>query len=641
MADGTVEVDWTPVDVETSAAAVVARMTDASNYLVAHYWSDSLWLYRVANGQYTWLGQAPVSDAGATTHHLAVKLAGAAIEVWWDGVQEIVASDAFNATATRHGFRWYSWWDSLCTYDRFEVSALPAIASVTVTPSSATIPMNGGRMFSAQALDGSGAPIPSVSFTWQSSNAAVLSVRTASATMGAAISEGVGSATLTAVAFGGGGQGSSSVTVSAPPPPPPPPPPPCLGGLFPSGTTWPADGGIGQITVSAPTNCGWSVDWNAPWITPLQTSGNGNTVVSYAVDRNDSGVTRSGVINVGGATFAIDQNTTFVGSDPSAPPPPPPPPGQSLSPPCNVTVTVEPWELAFGASGATGTLSVEAASNCYVSIVPKDDWVILERTDGSGNWATSIFVQPNQGTESRKTILDVGTIEGFAIPIPQAAAGGAAVHPYQTLIKVAGEVQGPDPGPPPGGNDPSTPHEPKATPTEPSGGGGEPTQVDRQFESASSCPMNAQQMINTIKGNFANFGDFTGAFGPLGAPLVYANAKFGNVPVALGAVIPIHSQMVPPNPGGVPRAYNVDVTVTVSEVTSTSFTFTTNPGHVLFPATITFSASDTASGLYFNIHVQGQFANIISNMMFLAGGDDLESKIWNHFLSQVHAKCEE
>jgi hypothetical protein len=411
IADGIVETDWTPGGLDVPVATIIARMSNSTNYLLAHYWQQNLWLYRVDNDHYTLLGQAAVADPGTVSHHLALKLAGSAIEVWWDGVQEIVASDAFNSTATRHGFRWYSWWDWLSTYERFEVSALPTIASVTVTPSTATIPMNGGRMLAAQALDAGGDPIPGVSFTWQSSNTGVVSTRVASSTSGAMISEGVGSATVTAVAFGGGAQGSASLTVTSPPPPPPPG---CSGGVFPSGTEWHADGGIGEITLSAPSVCGWDVTANAPWIIPLQTSGTGEMVLTYAVDRNDTGSPRTTTIAVASATFTVTQTEVFM--DPSG--------GSSGGGSGGGASSCEPHVSTFyvlvGSNGASRDIIVSGTAGCYATAVSFAPWATVSTSQGTDVWQTTVVVGQNPSSDVRVGVVVVG---GTTVAIEQNGAG--------------------------------------------------------------------------------------------------------------------------------------------------------------------------------------------------------------------------
>jgi hypothetical protein len=53
-----------------------------------------------------------------------------------------------------------------------------------------------------------------------------------------------------------------------------------------------------------------------------------------------------------------------------------------------------------------------------------------------------------------------------------------------------------------------------------------------------------------------------------------------------------------------------DAAVQVSQVSPTGFTFTTLPGHVQYPATISFAASPSGSGhVNFAINVNGVFAN--------------------------------
>jgi hypothetical protein len=75
---------------------------------------------------------------------------------------------------------------------------------------------------------------------------------------------------------------------------------------------------------------------------------------------------------------------------------------------------------------------------------------------------------------------------------------------------------------------------------------------------------------------------------------------------------------------------------------SSSFTFTTLPGHVLYPATISFTASSSEAGyLTFVINVNGNFANLGSEIGYYAGGSNLEDHIWKHVLQQVQADCKQ
>ncbi|MGH9514301.1 MAG: hypothetical protein ACRD3P_01305 [Terriglobales bacterium] len=66
-------------------------------------------------------------------------------------------------------------------------------------------------------------------------------------------------------------------------------------------------------------------------------------------------------------------------------------------------------------------------------------------------------------------------------------------------------------------------------------------------------------------------------------------------------------------------------------------TFTTNPGHLLFPAYITFAAGPASpASIDFNISLGGTIA---SQIEFDFGGGAFEDAQWNHFLGQVTAFC--
>jgi hypothetical protein len=67
---------------------------------------------------------------------------------------------------------------------------------------------------------------------------------------------------------------------------------------------------------------------------------------------------------------------------------------------------------------------------------------------------------------------------------------------------------------------------------------------------------------------------------------------------------------------------------------------TTLPGHVLYPATISFAGSTSGAGsLNFAITVNGMFANKDAEVGYYAAGKYLETNIWNHVLAQVQSDC--
>jgi len=159
------------------------------------------------------------------------------------------------------------------------------------------------------------------------------------------------------------------------------------------------------------------------------------------------------------------------------------------------------------------------------------------------------------------------------------------------------------------------------------------------------CRLGASDVISAIDANFSSFGNFSGTFGPFGAPLAEASVNFGSGPLTLGGNVSITNvniaPSVPTGPGvSPPNVQIINTSVTVQTMTTTSFTFATVPGHVLYPATITFAADNTPNGqVNFSIHVNGDFASLKNEALYYLGGNNLENQIWNHFISNVQKLC--
>jgi len=83
--------------------------------------------------------------------------------------------------------------------------------------------------------------------------------------------------------------------------------------------------------------------------------------------------------------------------------------------------------------------------------------------------------------------------------------------------------------------------------------------------------------------------------------------------------------------------FSQTLSVNVQSMNSQSMTFTTNPGHLLYPASITFAASPASPGsINFNINLGGTVA---SPAQFYFGGSSFEDAQWNHFLGKVGGFC--
>jgi hypothetical protein len=160
--------------------------------------------------------------------------------------------------------------------------------------------------------------------------------------------------------------------------------------------------------------------------------------------------------------------------------------------------------------------------------------------------------------------------------------------------------------------------------------------VNPSYTVNAPCSTDAAGLMSRVESDFSKFGDYTGNFGPGGVPAATGVVAFGKGPLVEGGTVPISNV----NLVGGSHAIPFNVSVTVATLFPTSFTFVTNPGHVLHPASITFSASDAGAGrINFSIQVSGNFASGYHWALYHAGGNDLENNIWNHFLHNVQAAC--
>jgi len=159
--------------------------------------------------------------------------------------------------------------------------------------------------------------------------------------------------------------------------------------------------------------------------------------------------------------------------------------------------------------------------------------------------------------------------------------------------------------------------------------------VVKEYDSSTLCPEGASGLIQHLEANFSQFASYSGSFGALG--LATGTVVFGSGPLTLGRTVSIGSVVTAP----VLPPQVVNTSVTVTSLTSTSFTFTTVPGHVLFPATITFAAMNAyvGSNVNFSIKINGDFASATDEAKYYLGGSDFEDGIWSHLLNTAAADC--
>lgn len=149
-------------------------------------------------------------------------------------------------------------------------------------------------------------------------------------------------------------------------------------------------------------------------------------------------------------------------------------------------------------------------------------------------------------------------------------------------------------------------------------------QVKKHFSLTTPCAASAEKLMGAVENNFSRFGNYSA--GPFGVTFTPPSG------MNVGSVIPINIGTM---------GHHQNLSVTVQSMNSQSLTFTTNPGHLLYPASITFSAS-TGSGnsINFNIDLSGNFPNLFRHLEFDIGGGLFENAQWKNFLAQVKAFCD-
>ncbi len=155
----------------------------------------------------------------------------------------------------------------------------------------------------------------------------------------------------------------------------------------------PAAGGSGSVgVIRSRPECGYSVVEGPSWIT--LTSSPDPDIVAYTVAPNSSTQARTGSLLIGGQVYRIVQN------------------GVS----CSFSITNN--NPPFGASGGTGTISIDAnASACPWTASSNSSWItISSQASGSGSSAVQFTVGANSAGIARQGTL---TVAGQTVTINQ------------------------------------------------------------------------------------------------------------------------------------------------------------------------------------------------------------------------------
>src|SRR5262249_16466603 len=148
--------------------------------------------------------------------------------------------------------------------------------------------------------------------------------------------------------------------------------PSCTASLQPTSISMPAGGGSGTFAVTATAGCQWSAISSDPWILiGSGASGTGNGMVALSVTAN-TGATRTGRIQVAGATFTVNQSGAGVA-------------------PC--AFGISPTTVTAAAAGGPKTVAVSTTNGCAWTATSNSSWLtITSGSSGSGSGTVAFTV---------------------------------------------------------------------------------------------------------------------------------------------------------------------------------------------------------------------------------------------------------
>ena len=173
--------------------------------------------------------------------------------------------------------------------------------------------------------------------------------------------------------------------------------PACTFSLNPPSASYSWQSTTGTIRVDTQASCVWSAVSQMSWVSITSgAQGTGSGIINYAVDLNNSGASRMGVMSVSGRMSTISQTAN----------------------PC--PSTVEPAAATIPAAGATGTLTVTIAAGCPWFATSQVPWItIMTGASGNGNGQVQYVVAANSTGAERVGTL---TVAGQTITITQPAS---------------------------------------------------------------------------------------------------------------------------------------------------------------------------------------------------------------------------
>lgn len=150
-----------------------------------------------------------------------------------------------------------------------------------------------------------------------------------------------------------------------------------------SSSTFPATGGSGTVTVTAPANCAWTASTPASWITfTSSTSGNGNGVVTFLVAANSASQQQTAYLTVQRQSLQVIQTgasgLTVIGATPNS--------GSGSS-----TTFIFQFGDTRGYNDVTFAQAIFSdAASCTISVYPGGKYVYLN--NDAGGWYGPLYL---------------------------------------------------------------------------------------------------------------------------------------------------------------------------------------------------------------------------------------------------------
>ena len=208
---------YTPAD--QVAGGVIFRYVDATNYMLAFYRNQGLWLWKRTPGGFVHIAYAGVDSPQNTWRWMAVRAIGSSIAVNWHGVDVIAVTDSTNQTSTRHGFWFYSVIDPYSVIGTFRIRSQqpmqpPAVASITTTPNPLDLPIASSTVVTATGYSANSVVVPTATFTWTSSNPSVAWIQSTTQNTAKVVASAVGTSTITVTAQSGSATFSKTINAT-------------------------------------------------------------------------------------------------------------------------------------------------------------------------------------------------------------------------------------------------------------------------------------------------------------------------------------------------------------------------------------------------------------------------------------------